>query len=199
MSRPRNRVRGLLQAGGAVERISAMLGAVRCDWLGWLCDRLTVSVPESGWSRGRHRPRRVGLGMVVVDGGSRGQPVCGRRGGPSHTDRATPRRAQRAASPVGLVALATRQPDEHREQGARVAARAGGARGRRQPVRRPRGRARRASRGRFDDGDADLLVGPRLPAEVRVRVLREALAAADREAVVVAADRRRPGELADHG
>jgi hypothetical protein len=37
-----------------------------------------------------------------------------------------------------------------------------------------------------DDGDPDVLIGPRLSAEARVRVLREALAAAEREAGMTA-------------
>lgn len=36
----------------------------------------------------------------------------------------------------------------------------------------------------FDDGDPDVLIGPRLTAEARVRVLRAALATAEREAAV---------------
>jgi hypothetical protein len=38
-----------------------------------------------------------------------------------------------------------------------------------------------------DDGNPDVLIGPRLSAEARVRVLREALAAAEREVAVEAA------------
>jgi hypothetical protein len=38
-----------------------------------------------------------------------------------------------------------------------------------------------------DDGDPDVLVGPRLSAEARVRILRAALGAAEREVAVSAA------------